>query len=160
MILKLGTTIIPSSHRLGRGDVNPPAHFKLLQAQGNPSDSYTVVNGSGLSREIMLSASLINGLMVQMYLDPMVGPEFVASMSIGGEDGTLWHRFRKGGHSGRVRGKTGSLSGVYSLTAFVHGGDGEVYVMTFMTNGIRGGSRKVRALQDRFAGKLLDLPAP
>ncbi len=133
---------------------------EMLQAQGNPSDSYTVVNGSGLSREIMLSASLINGLMVQMYLDPMVGPEFVASMSIGGEDGTLWHRFRKGGHSGRVRGKTGSLSGVYSLTAFVHGGDGEVYVMTFMTNGIRGGSRKVRALQDRFAGKLLDLPAP
>jgi len=133
---------------------------KMLQTMGNEAGSYKLVNGSGLSREIMLSPSLINGLMVQMYHDRRVGPEFISSMSIGGEDGTLWPRFRQVDRRGRLRGKTGSLSGVYSLTAYVDGGDGEVYVMTFMTNGIKGSSRKVRNLQDRFAGKLLDLEAP
>jgi D-alanyl-D-alanine carboxypeptidase/D-alanyl-D-alanine-endopeptidase (penicillin-binding protein 4) len=132
---------------------------KMLQSMGNAVGSYKVLNGSGLSREIMLSPSLLNGLMIQMYYDRKVGPEFLASMSIGGEDGTLWSRFRKGGQRGRVRGKTGSLSGVYTLTAYVDGGDGELYVLTFLTNDIPGRSRKIRNLQDKFAGKLLDLPA-
>jgi len=132
---------------------------KLLVKMGNSRGSFTVVNGSGLSREIMVSPSLLNGLMVQMYWDPVVGPEFVSSMSIGGEDGTLKYRYRDSGQRGRIRGKTGSLTGVYTLTAFVDGGDGEQYVLTFLTTGIRGGSRKVRKLQDRFAAKLLDMPA-
>jgi D-alanyl-D-alanine carboxypeptidase/D-alanyl-D-alanine-endopeptidase (penicillin-binding protein 4) len=132
---------------------------KLLVKMGNTPGSFTVVNGSGLSRKIMVSPSLLNGLMAQMYWDRVVGPEFVSSMSIGGEDGTLRYRYRDSGRRGRIRGKTGSLSGVYTLTAFVDGGDGEPYVMTFLTTGIRGGSRKVRRLQDRFAAKLLDMPA-
>jgi D-alanyl-D-alanine carboxypeptidase/D-alanyl-D-alanine-endopeptidase (penicillin-binding protein 4) len=131
---------------------------KMLKKMGNAPADYRIVNGSGLSRQILLSPSLINGLMVQMYWDRQVGPEFMSSLSIGDEDGTLRTRFRGAGHGRRVRGKTGSLSGVYSLTAFVDGGDGELYVMTFLTNGISGGSRNIRKLQDRFAAKLLDLP--
>ncbi|NOY26934.1 MAG: D-alanyl-D-alanine carboxypeptidase/D-alanyl-D-alanine-endopeptidase [Oligoflexia bacterium] len=127
---------------------------KYLDELGIPRDEYNLVNGSGLSRDVRLRPSQITAVMADLYQDQRVGPEFRASLSLAGIDGTL--RRRLGGDlAGLVRGKTGSLNGVYCVAAYVHAGDGHVYALAFLVNGFRGSSRPVRDLQDRVAQALL-----
>ena len=124
---------------------------------GASEGEFDLVNGSGLARGIRLRPSHINSVMIDMAADRVLGPEFTASLAIGGVDGTLWTRFRGDGVEGRVRGKTGSLNHVHGLAAYVDGGDGELYAFTFLVNEIPTHSRAVRALQTRFGQALLDL---
>jgi D-alanyl-D-alanine carboxypeptidase/D-alanyl-D-alanine-endopeptidase (penicillin-binding protein 4) len=128
-----------------------------LESLGAHADEFKLVNGSGLSRTALLRPSHVNSVLIDMAQDRVVGPEFLASLSIGGIDGTLWTRFRGEGIEGRVRGKTGSLNHVNALAAYVDGGDGELYAFTFFVNDIPGSSRAVRRLHSRFGRALLDL---
>ncbi len=130
---------------------------EYLVALGAERDEFSLVNGSGLSRDIQLRPSHVNSVMLDMAADRLLGPEFTASLAIGGVDGTLWTRFRGDGVEGRLRGKTGSLNHVHGLSAYVDGGDGELYAFTFLVNEIPTHSRAVKALQTRFGQALLDL---
>jgi len=130
---------------------------EYLESLGADPDEFHLVNGSGLSRDIALRPSHINSVMIDMAADRTLGPEFTASLAIGGIDGTLWTRFRGDGIEGRVRGKTGSLNHVHGLAAYVDGGDGELYAFTFLVNDIPTHSRAVRSLHTRFGQALLDL---
>jgi D-alanyl-D-alanine carboxypeptidase/D-alanyl-D-alanine-endopeptidase (penicillin-binding protein 4) len=129
-----------------------------LQSLGIDASEYNLVNGSGLSRDVRLSPSHINAVLLDMYHDPHHAPEFRASLSIGGVDGTLRKRFSEEEEIGRVRGKTGSLNGVYCIAGFVDAGDGEVYAFTFLVNGFRR-ARSVRLLHDRFGEAMLGMEA-
>jgi D-alanyl-D-alanine carboxypeptidase/D-alanyl-D-alanine-endopeptidase (penicillin-binding protein 4) len=128
-----------------------------LESLGAHAEEFKLVNGSGLSRDALLRPSHVNSVLIDMAQDRVVGPEFLASLSIGGIDGTLWTRFRGEGIEGRVRGKTGSLNHVNALAAYVDGGDGELYAFTFFVNDIPGSSRAVRRLHSRFGRALLEL---
>ncbi len=121
-----------------------------LTGLGIPADEYKLVNGSGLSRELVLRPSAINAVLVDMHRSPEFGPEFVASLSVGGRDGTLWSRFREEGMAGRVRGKTGTLSGVHCLSGYVHAADDEIYAFTFLVNEIDGALSRARKAHDRL----------
>lgn len=114
---------------------------------GIPKGSYTLVNGSGLSRDTRLAPSQVNAVMMDMFHHPQVSPEFRSSLSVGGVDGTLRRRFAD--TPGAVRGKTGSLNGVYCLTSYIDAADGDTYAMTFFANDLRR-SRPARSLQDRL----------
>jgi len=130
---------------------------EYLESLGADASEFDLVNGSGLSRDIIVRPSHINSVMIDMAGDRILGPEFIASLSIGGVDGTLWTRFRGEGVEGRIRGKTGSLNHVHGLTAYVDGGDGEQYAFTFLVNQIPTHSRAVRSLHGRFGQAILDL---
>lgn len=121
-----------------------------LSALGIPAEDYRLVNGSGLSRDITLKPSVINAVLLDMYRDPQFGAEFVASLSVGGRDGTLWSRYREEGMAGRVRAKTGTLSGVHCLSGYVHAADDEIYAFTFLVNGIDGALSRARKAHDRL----------
>jgi len=121
-----------------------------LGSLGVPADQYRLVNGSGLSREVMLRPSAVNAVLLDMYRSPDLGPEYVASLSVGGRDGTLWSRYREEGMAGRVRGKTGTLSGVHCLAGYVHAADDEVYAFTFLVNQIDGALSRARKAHDRL----------
>lgn len=126
-----------------------------LRQLGLPVDTYRLVNGSGLSREILLPPSAITAVLLDMHHDRRVGPEFLASLAIGGVDGTLWARFRDEGEVGRVRGKTGSLNGVYCLAGYIDAADGEVYAFAMLVNELGSSSWPVRRLHERFAEAML-----
>ncbi|MDP2317279.1 MAG: D-alanyl-D-alanine carboxypeptidase/D-alanyl-D-alanine-endopeptidase [Pseudomonadota bacterium] len=121
-----------------------------LASLGVPADQYRLVNGSGLSRDVMLRPSAVNAVLLDMYRSPDLGPEYVASLSVGGRDGTLWSRFREDGMAGRVRGKTGTLSGVHCLAGYVHAADDEVYAFTFLVNELDGALSRARKAHDRL----------
>lgn len=121
-----------------------------LGSLGITPDQYTLANGSGLSRAGTIRPSALNAVLVDMYRSPEFGPEFVASLSVGGRDGTLWSRYREEGMAGRVRGKTGTLSGVHCLSGYVHAADEEVYAFTFLVNGIDGALSRARRAHDKL----------
>jgi D-alanyl-D-alanine carboxypeptidase/D-alanyl-D-alanine-endopeptidase (penicillin-binding protein 4) len=121
-----------------------------LTSLGIPASEYHLVNGSGLARDLMLRPSTLNGVLLDMYRSPEVGPEFVASLSVGGRDGTLWSRFRDEAMAGRVRGKTGTLAGVHCLSGYVHASDDETYAFTFLVNEVEGALSRVRKAHDRL----------
>ncbi|MFT5683800.1 MAG: D-alanyl-D-alanine carboxypeptidase/D-alanyl-D-alanine-endopeptidase (penicillin-binding protein 4) [Myxococcota bacterium] len=131
-----------------------------LTSLGIPAEETSLVNGSGLSRQLTLRPSHITAVLMDMYHDRQVGAEFLASLSVGGQDGTLRRRFNDDEQAGRVRGKTGSVNGVYCLAGFIDAGDGEVYAFSFLVNNFSRSSRPVRRLQNRFGESLLELPAP
>ncbi|MFT4977417.1 MAG: D-alanyl-D-alanine carboxypeptidase/D-alanyl-D-alanine-endopeptidase (penicillin-binding protein 4) [Myxococcota bacterium] len=132
---------------------------EYLISLGIPAEEFTLINGSGLSREIQLRPSHVTAVLLDMLADEQHSPEYLSSLAIGGVDGTLSRRFTDKEHAGRVRGKTGSVNGVYCLAGIIDAGDGQRYVFSFFVNGYKRSSRPVRRLQDRFGVAILDLPA-
>jgi serine-type D-Ala-D-Ala carboxypeptidase/endopeptidase (penicillin-binding protein 4) len=125
---------------------------------GIESGTFDIRNGSGLSREMKLKPSQVSAVLIDMYEDPILGPEYFASLSVGGRDGTLRRRFREDSYSGYVRGKTGSINGVYCLSTYVIAGDGEIYTFIFFANNLKRPTSFVRKLQDNMIKQLIDLP--
>ena len=128
-----------------------------LSSLGIPAEETSLVNGSGLSRQLTLRPSHITAVLMDMHHDRQVGSEFLASLSVGGRDGTLRRRFNDDEHMGRVRGKTGSVNGVYCLAGYIDAGDGQVYAFSFLVNNFSRSSRPVRRLQNRFGESILDI---
>jgi len=135
-----------------------------LEGLGIPADAHisglNVVNGSGLSTDWQVRPSHLTAVLVDMARDQEVGAEFVASLAIGGRDGTLRKRYKDEDYDLRVRGKTGSLAGVSCLSGYVDGGDGRRYAFALLANALPGSSAEAKAAQDRLVETLLTLPPP
>jgi D-alanyl-D-alanine carboxypeptidase/D-alanyl-D-alanine-endopeptidase (penicillin-binding protein 4) len=75
---------------------------------------------------------------------------FMASLSIGGVDGTLKRRF-EGDMRGRVLGKSGFVAGVSALSGYLHAKDGHWYAFSILMNGIPELSNSsIKPLQERI----------
>ncbi|MEQ8497097.1 MAG: D-alanyl-D-alanine carboxypeptidase/D-alanyl-D-alanine-endopeptidase, partial [Gammaproteobacteria bacterium] len=118
-----------------------------LASRGLDTSALVIDNGSGLSRDARLTASFMTALLKLAWREPTM-PEFLASLSIAGKDGTMRKRFRRGDESGRMHLKTGSLDGVAAVAGYVHAPDGRTFVVTVLVDsrGARWGAG--RALQD------------
>ena len=127
---------------------------EYLTQVGVDKADYNLVNGSGLSRGISLKPSVLANVLVDMWNNPSVGPEFLTTLSVGGRDGTLRSRFREESMVGRVRGKTGTLNGVHCLSGYVRSQDDHVYAFAFLVNGIDGALSRARHAHDLLVGAL------
>ncbi|GDX78633.1 peptidase M15 [Deltaproteobacteria bacterium] len=125
-----------------------------MASLGVPADRYKFVNGSGLSREMMIAPSAMDAVLVDMHANVDVGPEYLTTLAVGGRDGTLWHRFREDGMEGRVRAKTGSLAGVFCLAGYVTAADGTDYAFSFFVNDLEGSTARARAAHDQLVRSL------
>jgi len=89
-----------------------------LATIGMPESGYRADNGSGLFDATEVSAKQITTLLRAAYTDFRVGPDLVASLPVGGVDGTLARRWHGRPASGRVRAKTGTLDKVTTLAGY------------------------------------------
>lgn len=80
---------------------------------------YYYGNGSGLFSSNRFSPRQIVRLLGTAWRNFRWGPDLIASLSIGGIDGTLSRRMTRGPAAGLVRAKTGTLDGVSALSGFV-----------------------------------------
>ncbi len=119
-------------------------------------DGVAFVNGSGLYDANRLSPALLVGVIRAAATDPESGPDFLASLSIAGRDGTLRKRLKKTAAAKRARGKTGTLNGVDALVGLVTAKDGETYVFAFLVNGSHGPHARIRAALDRLVSAIAD----
>lgn len=123
------------------GDPDNDKGVRAMQAWlggiGIEPGSYRVDNGSGLSYTNHMSARQIVQVLLAAYQNFRIGPDYVASLAIGGRDGTLRGRFRGHPSEGWVRGKTGTLHGVAALSGFVSAGGEDMLCFAILTNGFR-----------------------
>jgi D-alanyl-D-alanine carboxypeptidase/D-alanyl-D-alanine-endopeptidase (penicillin-binding protein 4) len=107
---------------------------------GIPRGSYVMKNGSGLNDTNRFSAAQISRLLRLMYERFPLAPEYLSSMGIAGKDGTLRYRFEGSDAVGRLRGKTGTLENVSTLSGYVQAVGGEKFTFAMLVNDFSGRS--------------------
>ncbi len=120
-----------------------------LAKAGLPARELVMENGSGLSRISRISARTMGGLLLHAYRSPYM-PEYLASLSLSGLDGTMRNRFKHAPEMGRMHLKTGHLNDVAAVAGYVLGASGKTYVVTLLVNhptvNRGGGSELINAL--------------
>ena len=92
------------------------------------------VAGSGLTDGNDLAAVDFITLMKQIYREKTILPEILTSLPIAGLDGTLKKKYNGTDVQGRLRGKTGTLSGVQSLVGIYPTKSGEWIAVAVIVN--------------------------
>lgn len=90
-----------------------------LSSLGLADGTFVVKNGSGLFDSNRITAASAAKLLAIAHEDPRVGPDFVASLAIGGVDGTLRGRLKPWAAKRVIRAKTGTLNAVFALAGYV-----------------------------------------
>ena len=98
-----------------------------LGLQGLPIQGVRIADGSGLDRADRLTSRLLAALLLRMDQHPY-GRQYLASMAIAGQRGTLRSLFAGTGLEGRFHGKTGTIQGVRSISGVLLTGAGPRYV--------------------------------
>ena len=126
-----------------------------LAKLGLPPGSYRSGNGSGLFASSEVSARQLLVLLAAAHRDYRIGPDLVASLPVGGQDGTLARRWVGRPAMGRVRAKTGTLDKVSSLAGYVGVDGGHLVAFAILANDIPAGQRPlVRAMADEMVEAL------
>ena len=113
-------------------------------------ESLDCVDGSGLSKENRVSASILSAWMNDLMSDKKLGEEFTASLAVGGESGTVKKRFRDlDDRKFSVHCKTGYINGVCALSGVVKCVNGHYATFSVICNGFEaGGVTKAKQLQE------------
>jgi len=92
-----------------------------------------VENGAGLSRESRITAADMAMLLRFAWKQPYM-PEYLASMSLTGVDGTLSRRFRNSDLAGKAHLKTGSLDHVTAIAGYLQSRSGRRFAVVALQN--------------------------
>lgn len=120
---------------------------KFLQEAGIAPGSVVQWDGSGLSRHNLITpgaaAQLYNYMNKHRY-----ALSWQASLTIGGVDGTLQNRFKNTAAASNVRGKTGTLDQVGTLSGYVTSPTGEKFAFSILTNNLPESSVRRQTMDD------------
>ena len=141
--VELGGT--PGTAEKGLGAIS-----NFLGEIGMDWEHYALADGSGVSRYNLVTASLLTDLLVYMFRNFAVMPEYLAALPVGGVDGTLRRRMRGMTAAGVLRAKTGTLRGLTALAGYTVTADGETVTFAIIMSNYHGSVTSRRALQDRI----------
>ena len=114
-----------------------------LAKLGLPAGSYRADNGSGLFASTDVSAKQLVTLLAAAHADYRIGPDLLASLPIGGGDGTLGRRFHGTPAQGRVRAKTGTLDKVITLAGYIGVDSKAPLAFAVLVNDVPAGQRAI-----------------
>jgi D-alanyl-D-alanine carboxypeptidase/D-alanyl-D-alanine-endopeptidase (penicillin-binding protein 4) len=128
---------------------------EFLERVGIPRGSYTLADGSGMSRNDRFTPRQITRLLGYMFTHPW-SREFVLSLAYSGEPGLRWEkRLAEGPYRGNVFAKTGTLDGVSTLSGYAKARSGKLYAFSILCNGTRRNWQAQRH-QDAIVRALID----
>jgi serine-type D-Ala-D-Ala carboxypeptidase/endopeptidase (penicillin-binding protein 4) len=129
----------------------------LAQTVGVNIDKVVIMDGCGLSRYNLISAHQFVTFLSWMHRQFSCCSEFMASLPISGIDGTLIHRMVDSSLKGKVRAKTGSMSGVSSLSGYLTMKDGELVAFSILQNGFTGKTAEYKTrIEDEICSLLVN----
>ena len=105
----------------------------VLAKQGLPMKGLVLDNGSGLSRNGVVSADSLAQMLQKAWMSPVM-PEYVSSLAILGTDGTTRNRLRDPTTKSMAHLKTGALRDVRSVAGYVWSSSGKRYIVVSMVN--------------------------
>ena len=92
---------------------------KMLKDRLSYQEGMIIENGSGLSHRSKVTPLWFTHFIQMIYRDFLAQPEIFASLGISGMDGTLRRRTKHPQLIQNIRGKTGSLSGISTLSGIM-----------------------------------------
>jgi D-alanyl-D-alanine carboxypeptidase/D-alanyl-D-alanine-endopeptidase (penicillin-binding protein 4) len=127
----------------------------LAQKQVDPS-SYALADGSGLSRQNLVSPQSLVSVLVAMSQDPNAAV-FRQSLAIAGESGTLSSRFNNTAVAGNLVGKTGTLKHTVTLAGYLTPPNYSPLGLSLMVNQSDQPLPQVRQAMDQIIQELMTL---
>ncbi|MDY0394682.1 D-alanyl-D-alanine carboxypeptidase/D-alanyl-D-alanine-endopeptidase [Virgibacillus halophilus] len=124
-----------------------------LQEFGLNTDTIMLRDGSGMSHKDMIPASELTKLLYVIQ-DQKWFPAFEKALPVAGESdrlvgGTLRNRMTGDATKGNVKAKTGSITGVSTLSGYVTSKDGEKLTFSILTNNYIDGP--ITPIEDQIA---------
>jgi len=127
----------------------------LIISLGRSPKTFVFADGSGLSHYNLLSTSLIVDLLKYLYEEkPGIYSLLYESLPIAGIDGTLEKRMRSGNAYKNVHAKTGTISGVSSLSGYLQNSNSHMLAFSIFIQNYSGSSRLARKIQDKICNIL------
>lgn len=157
----LGT--IPKSD----GEPHPPGTWargaeivaSTLARAGVDTSRVRLLDGSGLSRMNLITPRALVQLLGYMadHPDGDVREAYLASLPVGGREGTLSSRFRSGPAAGKVRARTGTMTSVSGLAGYVERPAGKPIAFAILCNNYLVPARRIRQIQDEIVNLIARL---
>ncbi len=117
----------------GTTELGIQAIKEFMQSMGLDTTAAHLRDASGLAPANLVRASDINDYLVKIQSRPWFNYMY-DSLSIGGVNGTMRHRFINNAAHGRFNGKTGFMSGVRTLSGYLNTQQDNRLVVTIATN--------------------------
>jgi D-alanyl-D-alanine carboxypeptidase/D-alanyl-D-alanine-endopeptidase (penicillin-binding protein 4) len=128
-----------------------------LAGVGIDSGATIIADGSGVSWYTVVTADDIIAVLRDQYARKSTFGEFHASLPKAGYDGTLGSRMAGGISAGRIAAKTGTLTGVSTLSGYVTTLSHDMLAFSILINHFPGKIQRLRALQDAILEDLVRL---
>ena len=128
---------------------------KLLQKIGVTHTNYRIADGSGLSLYNYQTADMQIRLLRYAYQNANIFEHLYPSLPIAGVDGTLQKRMRNTICHDNVRGKTGTLTGISSLSGYLTAANGNVIAYAIINQGVMRAAH-AKTMQDRICQALCE----
>ncbi len=128
----------------------------ILQASGIETTSMVIIDGSGLSRDNLVTARQFVEVLRAAYHDTKIRTAYFDALPVGGINGTLKHRLGFRDTIGKVHAKTGSMKGVSALSGYIVAKDNEVIIFSILVNDFTGSLFQYRSFEDKACRSLLN----
>jgi D-alanyl-D-alanine carboxypeptidase/D-alanyl-D-alanine-endopeptidase (penicillin-binding protein 4) len=127
----------------------------FLTKAGVPGDQYAFYDGSGLSRQNLVTPHAVGLLLEYAWMQPW-GKAFRDTLPVSGLDGSLADRMKGTVAEGKVYGKTGSLGGVKTLSGYAMTNHGEPIAFSILTNNLNVPAKKVTDAIDEIVEAIVE----
>ena len=127
----------------------------FLVEAGLSRQEFDFTDASGLSRKDLVSPGGTVQLLTYMWNSPH-REDYVDTLPLAGEDGTLDWRFSRTAARGRIRAKTGTLSHVTALSGYATTEDNRNLAFSIYVNNFGLGTSFIRTLVDRIVVALVE----
>lgn len=122
----------------------------------NPK-TFVFADGSGLSHYNLINASLLVDLLKYFYIsEPELYSLLYQSLPVAGIDGTLEKRMRYGKAYNNVRAKTGTISGVSTLSGYLKNSFSNMLAFSIFIQNYSGSAKLARSIQDKICNILAE----
>ena len=131
----------------------------FLTQAGISSDQYVFYDGSGLSRQNLVTPHAVVQLLRYCTTQPW-GAEYKTTFPVSGVDGSLSERFNTPRMQNRIMAKTGSLGGVKTLSGYATTDTGQLVVFSILSNNFNLPAKRVTDAIDSLVQAIVeDAPA-
>jgi D-alanyl-D-alanine carboxypeptidase/D-alanyl-D-alanine-endopeptidase (penicillin-binding protein 4) len=132
---------------------------EFLTKAGISSDQYVFYDGSGLSRQNLVTPHAIVQMLRYASTQPW-GDAYKSTLPVSGVDGSLSDRLNAPRLKGRILGKTGSLGGVKTLAGYATTDAGQTVVFAILSNNSNLPAKRVTDTIDQLVQAIVeDAPA-
>ncbi len=133
----------------GSTDLGLQAIKEFMHSTGFDTLNVSLRDASGMAPATILNGSDLNRYLINIKDKPWFGYLY-DSLSIGGVNGTLGHRFRNSSFNQQFYGKSGFVSGVRSLTGYLDTKSGQRVAVTIVTNNYTARTANVDWVHERI----------